>query len=94
MERLVITSLNVFRFCRLCVLVFCYDPAIEGFDQKPMHFNESGNHARKTLAGKGSLEVPLQLTQSQTHERWTLSTHVRSYLSLWPERPPLEAVFK
>ena len=59
LEGLIITWLNVFRLRRLCALAFGYDPAIEGFDQKPMHFNESGSHMRKTLAWKGSAHAPL-----------------------------------
>ena len=94
LERLVITWLNVIRLRRLCILVFGYDPAIEGFDQKPMNLNESGSHQRKTFAWKGSGNVPLKEAQSQTRERWTLTAHVCSDLRLWPERPPLEALFK
>ena len=38
--------------------------------------------------------MPLKEAQSQTRERWALTTHVCSDLSLWPQRPPLEALFK
>ena len=93
-ERLVITWLNVIRLRRLCYLAFGYEPVVEGFDQKPMHFNESGSHQRKTLSWKGSGMIPLKEVQSQTRERWTLTTHVSSDLSVWPEVPPLEALFK
>ena len=36
----------------------------------------------------------LKEAQSQIRERWALTTHVCSDLCLWPERPPLEALFK
>ena len=50
LEMLQITWLNIFRARKLCLLCFGYDPEIEGFDQKPMHFNESGSRMRHTLA--------------------------------------------
>ena len=78
----------------MCFLAFGYDPVIEGFDQKPTHVNESGSHQRKTLAWKGSENIPLKEVQSQTRERWTLTTHVSSDVHGRPERPPLEALFK
>ena len=54
-ERLVITGLNVIRLRRLCYLAFGYEPVVEGFDPKPMDFNESGSQQRKTLSWKGSV---------------------------------------
>ena len=69
-------------------------PPIEGFDQKPVHVNESGRHMRKTLGWKGSAHVPLKEAQSQTRERWTLNTHVCSDLSVYLAHPPMEDIFK
>ena len=53
-ERLQITWLNVIRVRRLCQKCFGYDPIVEGFDQKPVHFNESGSRMRRTLAWRGT----------------------------------------
>jgi len=94
LERLEITWLNVIRLRRLCLLAHGYDPAMEGFDQKPMHFNESGSRSRQTLFWKGAGNVPLKEVVSQTRSRWTLNTHVTSDLGSYPELPPLEALFK
>ena len=60
LERLAIMWLSAFRLHRLCQLVFGYDPVNEGFDQKPMHFNESGSRTRQTLTWKGVPEVPFE----------------------------------
>ena len=94
LERLQITWLNIFRVRKLCWLCFGYDPEIEGFDQKPMHFNESGSRMRHTLAWKGCLDVQLKECVSQTRERWTLNTHVLASPRADDEFPPLEALFK
>ena len=48
-ERVRITWLNIIRVRRLCVLAHGYDPVMEGWDQKPFHFNESGSQMAKTL---------------------------------------------
>ena len=58
LEHLAITWLGVIRIRSLCMLVFGYDPALEGFDQKPVYFNESGSHMRNTLAWKGANIAP------------------------------------
>ena len=57
-ERMKIMWTNLLRVRALCIEVHGYDPIIEGFDQKPLHFNESGSKHRKTLAWKGAPEVP------------------------------------
>ena len=44
----------------MCQLVFGYDPDVEGFDQKPTHFNESGSRMKNTLAWAGQSDVPLR----------------------------------
>ena len=59
-ERIECTWLNLIRVRRLCQLVFGHDQVIEGFDQGPMHFNESGSKMKKTLAWEGQSEVPLK----------------------------------
>jgi hypothetical protein len=89
-ERVECTWLNLIRVRRLCQLVFGYDPEIEGFDQKPMHFNESGSRMKKTLAWAGQSDVPLKECVAQTRERWTMNTHVRSRVRQVGEWPPLE----
>jgi hypothetical protein len=94
LERLDITWLNVIRLRRLCLMAHGYDPAMEGFDQKPMHFNESGSRSRQTLFWKGAGNVPLKEVVSHTRTRWTLNTHVTSDRSIYPELPPLEALVK
>ena len=94
LERLECTWLNLIRVRRLCQLFFGYDPVIEGFDQKPMHFNESGSRMRKTLAWSGQSEVPLKECAAQARERWTLNTHVCSETLAPGNLPPLEALFK
>jgi hypothetical protein len=66
----------------LCQLVCGYDPEIEGFDQSPMHFNESGSIMNKTLAWAGQSDVPLKECVAQTRERcafegaaiWTMAS--------------------
>ena len=60
LERCRITWLNVYRVRRLCELEHGYDPELDGFDQKPFHFNESGSQLRKTLHWKGVPEVSLK----------------------------------
>ena len=54
-----ITWLNLIRVRRLCQLLFGYDPTIAGFDQKPVHFHESGSRMRMTLAWRGARDVSL-----------------------------------
>ena len=40
LERCRITWLNVYRVRRLCELEHGFSPALDGWDQKPFHFNE------------------------------------------------------
>ena len=93
-ERCRIIWLNVCRRRRLCELEFGYSPILEGFDQKPFHFNESGSTMRKTLHWKGIDEVPLKELSSAVRARWTACTYTASDLSRFEEFPPLEALFK
>ena len=93
-ERCIITWLNVFRVRRLCELEHGYDPDLDGFDQKPFHFNESGSQMRKTLHWKGVPEVPLKECASAVRCRWTACTWTSSRIARFEEYPPLEALFK
>ena len=94
LERCRITWLNLYRVRRLCELAHGYDPELDGFDQKPFHFNESGSQMRKTLHWKGVPEVSLKECQSALRSRWTACTYTSSRLGKFDEYPPLEAVFK
>ena len=94
LDRLQNTWLNIFRVRKLRLLCFGYDPESEGFDQKPMHFNESGSRMRHTLAWKGRVDVQLKECVAQTRDRWTLNTHVLAVPRADDEFPPIEALFK
>ena len=94
LERCRITWLNIYRVRRLCELEFGYSPAMEGFDQKPFHFNESGSMQKKSLHWKGVPEVPLKEIASAVRARWTATTFTSSSLDRFEEQPPLEAMFK
>ena len=94
LERCRITWLNLYRVRRLCELAHGYDPELDGFDQKPFHFNESGSQMRKTLHWKGVPEVSLKECQSAVRSRWTACTYTSSRIGKFDEYPPLEAVFK
>ena len=72
---------------------FGYDPTIEGFDQKPVHFNESGSRMQETLGWTRSHDVSLKECTTQTREMWTLMTPVASDWARFPECPPFEALF-
>ena len=94
LERVRITWLNVIKVRRLCQLAHGYDPALEGFDQKPFHFNESGSQMRKTLHWRGVPEVPLKELSSAVRARWTATTYASTRPGNFIECPPLEALFK
>ena len=91
-ERVECTWMILIRVRRLCQLVFGYDAEIEGFDQKPLHFSESGSRMKKTLAWAGQSDVPLKECVAQTRERWTTHPHVRSRLRQVGQWPPLESI--
>lgn len=93
-ERLQITWLNVYRVRRLCKLAHGYDPILEGWDQKPFHFNESGSAQRKTLHWRGVPEVPLKECASAVRSRWTATTYASTNPDRFTEYPPLEVLFK
>ncbi len=67
---------------------------MEGFDQKPVHVNESGSRTRQTLGWRGSREASLKDREGQTRERWKLMTHDASDLSRFAEYPLLEALLQ
>ena len=94
LERCRITWLNLYRVRRLCELAHGYDPELDGFDQKPFHFNESGSQMRKTLHWEGVPEVSLKECQSAVRSRWTACTYTSSEVGKFDEYPPLEVVFK
>ena len=93
-ERVRITWLNVYRVRHLCKLAHGYDPIMEGWDQKPFHFNESGSAQRKTLHWQGVPEVPLKECASAVRTRWTATTYASTNPDRFTEYPPLEALFK
>ena len=93
-ERCRITWLNLYKVRRLCQLTFGYDPLIEGWDQKPFHFNESGSHRKKTLHWKGVVEVPLKECASAVRSRWSANTYTSTHPDRFDEFPPLEVLFK
>ncbi|MCP4241947.1 MAG: hypothetical protein GY772_15435, partial [bacterium] len=94
LERLRIMWLNLIRLRELCRLAHGYDPDIDGFDQKPFHFNESGSQTRCTLTWRGARTVPLKECAAATRARWSAATYVSSRPSRFPGPPPLEVLFK
>ena len=93
-ERIRITWLNVYRVRHLCKLAHGYDPIMEGWDQKPFHFNELGSAQRKTLHWQGAPEVPLKECASAVRTRWTATTYASTNPDRFTEYPPLEVLFK
>ena len=67
---------------------------MEGWDQKPFHFNESGSAMRKTLHWRGVAEVPLKECASAVRSRWTATTYASTKPDRFTEYPPLEVLFK
>eukprot|EP00969_Alexandrium_andersonii_P296182 13089912-Alexandrium_andersonii.AAC.1 len=67
---------NVIAARYLCSKVFGYEPDIDGFDEKPMHFNESGCKSKKTLDWAGSVTVPVTEGVDLSRKRWTAMTYV------------------
>ncbi|MCP4239045.1 MAG: hypothetical protein GY772_00615, partial [bacterium] len=93
-ERLRIVWLNLVRVRELCLLAHGYDPDVDGFDQKPFHFNESGSQGRNTLAYVGAPTVPLKECAASTRARWSATTYVSSNPARFLTPPPLELLFK
>ena len=93
-ERCRIMWLDLYKVRRLCQLTFGYDPLIEGWDQKPFHFNESGSHMKKTLHWKGVVEVPLKECASAVRSRWSANTYTSTHPDRFDEFPPLRILFK
>ena len=67
---------------------------MEGWDQKPFHFNESGSALKKTLHWQGVPEVPLKECASAVRTRWTATTYASTDPARFAEYPPLEVLFK
>ena len=93
-ERLRIAWLNVIGVRELCLLEFGYDPIVEGADQKPMHFNESGSKAAPPLHFKGTRSVPLRENTAETRERFTVFTYVTSSPDRFVSGLPCEVCFQ
>ncbi len=70
--------------------------AIWGIDEKPIHFNESGSKAVRTLELVGAPAVRLKENHAATRERATLMTSVTSdrRSASCPASMPLEVLYK
>ena len=75
-------------------LHFGYDPDIEGFDQTPFHFNESGSKSKKTLEFTGKKKITLKEALHAIRDRWTATTWTTSNAAEAAEQVPLEVCFK
>ena len=93
-ERCKIMFTNVIKVRALCVAAFGYDPIIEGFDQQPLHFNESGSKCRKTLAFRGQDQVAVEESVDASRARFTAMTFVSSDPHRFPNGLPLEICYK
>lgn len=92
LERCRICWSNVYR-ARLFIMQHCgYDPEVEGFDQTPFHFNESGSKSKRTLDFTGKKKITLKECSAATRARWTANTYTKSKMN--GTLPPLEAMFK
>ena len=80
MVRLRAMWLNVVRVRRLAERTLGHDlgTAIYGCDEKPLHFNENGSKATRTLEIAGAPAVPLKENHAHTRERCSLMTTVSS----------------
>ena len=92
-ERVRILWCNIIRIRHAILLIFGYDPDVDGWDQKPFHMNEAGSKYQKTLSFSGG-EVELKEGHSATRERWTACTYTTSSLERAMRIPPLEIMFK
>ena len=93
-ERCRICWSNVYRARRFIQLMCGYDPVVEGFDQTPFHFCESGSKSKKTLDFTGKKSISLKECHAATRARWTANTWTTSDLELAMSGPPLELMFK
>jgi len=93
LERCKICWSNVYRVRLFCLLHYGYDPDVEGFDQTPFHFNESGSKSKKTLDFRGKKKVTLKECQAASRARWSATTYTKSRLEKG-KSVPLEALFK
>ena len=80
MVRLRCMWLNVVRVRHLALRFLGRDlaEAIYGCDEKPLHFNENGSKATRTLEIQGAPSVPLKENHAHTRERCSLMTTVSS----------------
>jgi hypothetical protein len=90
--------LNLIRVRRLAEIYLKSDlsEAIWGIDEKPLHFNESGSKAVRTLELVGAPSVRLKQNHAATRERASLMTSVTSdpLAASSPASMPLELLFK
>ena len=93
-ERLRVLWCNIIRVRRLAILLLGYDLGIDNMDQSPFHMNEAGSKKVGSLCLRGCGVVPLTEVHSDTRERWTVNTMVRSDFEAGNSLPPLEVMFK
>ena len=91
LERCRITWCNVIRARLFVWHLFGYWPEIDGFDQTPFHFSESGSKEKYTLEHTSVKEVGLRENHQATRARWSASTWTSSDAS---DIQPLECMFK
>ena len=97
LKRLRAMWLNLFRVRRVAERFLKKDlsTAIYGIDEKPIHFNESGSKAVRTLEIAGAPAVRLKQNHAATRERVSVMTMVTSSrLDASAARLPVELVFK
>ena len=95
-ERCRITWCNVYRARLLVFLLLGYEPEVDGFDQTPFHFNESGSKCKATLDFTGSNDIGLRELHTATRSRWSATTYTSSDPTFFDESgiTPLEYMFK
>ena len=85
-----------FKVRALAEACFGKDLPIFGFDQKGLHFNESGSKNIGSLCLRGAPDVPLKENHAATRERFSLMTTVCSTpaAASCHGGPALEVLFK
>ena len=95
-ERCRITWSNVYRARLLVFHLYGYWPEVDGMDQTPFHFNESGSKEKCTLDFAGDPDVCLKETVGSTRARWSGTTYTTTDPDFFfpGQTPPLEFMFK
>ena len=95
-ERLCIFWINTHKWRYWVYLKFGYDPHFRNVDQTPLHKNESGSKAYKTISSKNSYSVPLLENHAATRERMSVSTVTDSneHRIKHEQLPGFEVMFK